>query len=126
MCTICSQVIGPRSRDQEWTWCAEPCIHTAVRWRDPMRGLLEVTSLHGPDGVLVIGLHNAFILAGASQLGRKAWRELHDRVTADAEGYLFHRDNRDCWAVVVRPGESNDVFFMPYAEAWADRGQERP
>lgn len=125
MCTTCGQIVGPRPRDREWTWCADPCAHTAVRWRDGARGLLEVTSLHGPDGVVVIGLHNGFIaeLAERDIVSPEWWRNLHDRVTAEhSDGYLFHRNNRDCWAVLVRPGQSSDVFFMPYAEAWADRG----
>lgn len=123
MCTTCGQIVGPRPRDEEWTWCAEPCLHTAVRWRDPGRGLLEVTSLHGPGGVIVIGLHNGFI-AGLAERVTEAewWRNLHDKVTAEhSDGYLFHRNNRDCWAVLVRPGQSSDVFFIPYGEAWADR-----
>lgn len=125
MCTTCRQVIGPRTTGQDqWQWCAEPCLHTAVRWRDSFRGLLEVTSLHGPEGVIIIGLHNGFLAAlPAFKTGTPAekWREHHDFVT-NAPGYLFDKSKRDCWAVVVRPGESNDTFFMPYQEAWSQRG----
>lgn len=120
MCTTCGQVIGPRSRDDQWQWCGDPCIHTAVRWRDSVRGLLEVTSFHGPEGVVVIGLHNGFIAALATSPSHEQWRSHHDRAT-DAPGYLFDKSVRNCWAVLVRPGESNDVFFIDYGEAWATR-----
>lgn len=123
MCTTCGQIVGPRSRwetDREWTWCADPCAHTAVRWRDGAKGLLEVTSLHGPQGVAVIGLHNGFIARLAADLDDAGWRNHHDRVT-QAPGYLFDAERRNCWAVLTRVGQSNDVFFVSYGEAWAER-----
>lgn len=123
MCLHCGQVIGPRPRwqeDREWTWCADPCAHTAVRWRDGGKGLLEVTSFHGPDSVAVLGLHNAMVGVLSARPSHGGWRNAHARVT-DAPGYLFDKSKRDCWAVLVRPGESNDVFFMPYTDAWRDR-----
>jgi hypothetical protein len=126
MCTTCGQIIGPRPRNADWavwTWCADPCAHSAVRWRDGAKGLLEVTSLHGPEGVVVIGLHNRFFEGLAVEgLQPDGWRDLHERVTRDlSDGYLFHRNNRDCWAVLTRVGQSNDVFFMGYGEAWQTR-----
>lgn len=123
MCTTCGQIVGPRPRTQEvWTWCSDPCVHSAVRWRDGAKGLLEVTSMHGPEGVVVIGLHNAFIaqLGAATALSDEQWRTTHRMVT-DAPGYLFDKSKRDCWAVLTRVGQSNDVFFMPYQEVWNTR-----
>lgn len=79
MCTTCGQIVGPRPRQEQWetwTWCADPCAHTAVRWRDGYKGLLEVTSLHGPEGVAVIGLHNEFL--GALAVTRIEWRYLDE------------------------------------------------
>ena len=123
MCTTCGQIIGPRPRHADWsiwTWCAKPCLHTAVRWRDGHKGLLEVTSLHGPEGVVVVGLHNQFLGALAEITSDEAWRRHHERVT-DAPGYLFDKSKRACWAVVTRVGQSNDVFFVPYGAAWSTR-----
>lgn len=123
MCTTCGQIIGPRPRHADWsiwTWCADPCSHSAVRWRDGAKGLLEVTSLHGPEGVVVIGMHNAFVGALAAKPDHEGWRRVHDRVTT-APGYLFDKSMRDCWAVLTRVGQSNDVFFVEYGEAWATR-----
>jgi hypothetical protein len=77
--------------------------------------LLEVTSFHGPEGVVVIGLHNQFILGASEELDDAGWRRLHERVTT-APGYLFDATKRDCWAVLTRVGQSNDVFFVPYGE----------
>lgn len=123
MCLTCGQIIGPRPRWQEdraWMWCADPCAHTAVRWRDGGKGHLEVTALHGEGDVAVIGLHNGFVACLADGLDHAGWRRAHERVT-QAPGYLFDSSRRDCWAVLIRPGQSNDVFFMPYSEAWAER-----
>lgn len=125
LCTTCNQIIGPFSRSEKWNWCGEPCLHTAVRWRDPQKGHLEVTSLHGPNGVLIIGLHNAMITqAIMHSTDHEMWRDLHKFITSDSPGYLFDKSKRDCWAVIISPGESNDTFFMPYQEAWNERTEE--
>lgn len=120
MCLHCGQIIGPQPRGDAWTWCADPCAHSAVRWRDARAGLLEVTSCHGESNVAVLGLHNAFVGMLASPLTDDQWRNVHDNVT-HAPGYLFDKTKRSCWAVLVRPGESGDVFFMPYGAAWLER-----
>lgn len=120
MCLSCQQIIGPRSSTAEssaWTWCADPCLHTGVRWRDAATGLLEVTSLRGAGNVAVIGLHNSMFYGLMHGPHSSAyWRDMHELVT-DAPGHLFDRSRRNCWAVLIRPGQSNDVFFMPYAAA---------
>jgi len=133
LCITCSDIVSPYRDDGglvvgaepgSWRWCQ--CTETGVRWRDGARGLVEVTSLHGPAQVRVIGINNMFLgLAvtsppdGSSRTGEQ-WRALHQFACERVEpNYLFHADNRACWALVVRVGESGDVFFMPYAEARA-------
>jgi len=123
MCLTCGQIIGPRSRwetDRAWTWCADPCAHSAVRWRDGDKGLLEVTAFHGEGDVAILGLHNGMVGMLSIKPEHEGWRNAHDKVT-EAPGYLFDKSKRACWAVLVRPGESNDVFFMPYMDAYGER-----
>jgi len=123
ICVPCGQIVGPISRweeNRDWNWCADPCHHTGVRWRDGYKGLLEVTSFHGALDLRVIGLHNGFLQSVTSiPMTHAGHRGEHERAT-HAPGYLFDRSKRDCWAVVVRVGESNDVFFIPYEEATND------
>lgn len=125
VCGVCAEVVGPTRQwqtDRSWRWCS--CGHSAVRWRDGDRGLLEVVALHGPDDIRVLGLNNGFIEYAFKHPVRdaEAWRTLH-RLQAEmvGPGYLFHKDRRNCWALLVKPGESSDVFVMDYAEAWAER-----
>lgn len=124
LCIACSDIVSPLrawQTDRSWRWCQ--CDHTAVRWRDGTRGLLEVTSLHGASGLRVIGFDNAFLVEAVAfgRGGRTSaadWRDLHARTCRDVPpGYLFHADNRDCWALVVAVGESGDVTFIEYPEA---------
>ena len=124
LCIACYDIVSPYrdwTTNRAWRWCQ--CDYTAVRWRDGDQGLLEVTSLHGPDGLRVIGLNNMFLQLATIQdhevpHGRRSpeqWRALHQlcsrRVPAN---YLFHETNRDCWALVIRVGESGDVTFVAY------------
>lgn len=127
LCVHCTDFVTPLNTwqtDRSWRWCQ--CQHTGVRWRDGARGLLEVTSLHGPDSVRVLGLNNMFLTIAVSDPARNAglsyekWRELHTECARQVEpGYLFHEDKRACWALVVRVGESNDVTFIDYGQALA-------
>jgi len=127
LCVHCWDIVSPRREwriDRSWRWCE--CEHTAVRWRDGDKGLLEVSSLHGPIGVRVIGINNLFLQSAISDNPQAAdgcrsseqWRALHD-LACDraAPHYLFHKDQRACWALVVRVGESGDVTFVDYATA---------
>ncbi len=128
LCVHCTDFITPLNTwrtDRSWRWCQ--CRHTGVRWRDGARGLLEVTSLHGHDGVRVIGLNNMFLTLAVAEppkydgLPFEKWRELHTECSRQVEpGYLFHEDKRGCWALVVRVGESSDVTFIDYGQALAE------
>lgn len=119
VCTICSDFVAPR-RDRAWRWCQ--CEGMGVRWGDPDRGLLEVTSRLGDGFVWVLGLNNQFLLAslsgGARDLTRAEWREMHDRSCQDVPAnYLFHADQRNCWAVSFPVGETGDVTFVGFSTA---------
>jgi hypothetical protein len=71
------------------------------------------------EATKVLGIHNAMLrLAAIGRFDHRTWRDHHSEVTAEADGYLFHTDARNCWVVVITPGESNDTF-------WGDP-QQRP
>lgn len=118
-CTHCSDIFSPCrdwTANRAWRWCQ--CDHAAVRWLDGARGQLEVTAVHGPEYVRVLGLNNAFLEAAAGPLGAtltaEEWRVLHARCAEVVQPYyLFHESNRACWALVVAVGESGDVTFVP-------------
>jgi hypothetical protein len=122
ICTHCSDIVTPYRNwqtNRAWRWCE--CDHMGVRWDDGARGLIEVTALHGPDHVRVIGLNNMFLTAAVrdgSRATAEQWRQLHAECARRVEpNYLFHADRRDCWALVVRTDESGDIAFVPFATA---------
>jgi len=123
-CLTCNSLVSPSGRwaegtDRPWTYCQ--CDHVAVRWRNGARGTLEVTALHGPEGVRVIGLNNAFLAAAvrAKDSDDAAHRQIHEITCGNAPGYLFASERRNCWALVVKVGESGDVMWVNYDEAYA-------
>ncbi len=129
ICTHCMDILAPYrdwQTNRGWRWCQ--CGHAASRWRDGARGLLEVTALHGPQYVRVLGLMNSFLEAavagrpwGEPESVHEEWRLLHDQACEDVpEHYLFNESKRQCWAVVIRPNETGDVTFVDYADAAND------
>lgn len=136
LCVHCADIVAPHRdwrADRSWRWCE--CEHMGVRWRDGARGLLEVTALHGPEFVRVIGINNSYLQAAVSpnphtgDAGRTAeqWRALHELACERVEPhYLFHRDQRNCWALVVRVGESGDVTFVDYGTAHSAIANDPP
>lgn len=126
ICVHCSDIVSPRrdwQADRSWRWCE--CDHMGVRWRDGSKGLIEVTAMHGPDHVRVLGINNMFLGMAVTPTPTpteprtaEQWRALH-RITCEQVEpyYLFHKDNRDCWALIVKVGESGDVTFVDYADA---------
>lgn len=123
LCVSCSDILAPYrdwQTDRRWRWCQ--CDGMAVRWRDGTRGLIEVTSLGGPEHVRVIGLSNMFLQEAVARQtpGGAWWRQLHENCAEVTEPhYLFSKENRNCWALVVRVGESGDVDFVDYETARA-------
>lgn len=117
LCVECFDIQSPR-RDGTWRYCE--CGKSATRWRDGPRGLIEVSSRYSASRVRVIGLNNGFITKAIVQgqhLNPEMWRELHQH-EADTvpPGYLFHADKRACWALIVRVGESGDIFYVDWPQ----------
>lgn len=121
LCIMCSDILAPYrdwTQDRRWRWCQ--CGDTGVRWRDGLRGLIEVSARYGQDYARVIGISNMFLeRAVARQMpGGAWWRQLHEQCAEEVSPhYLFSKENRNCWALVVRVGESGDVTFVDYPTA---------
>jgi hypothetical protein len=123
LCVRCADIVAPYPEpEQGWRWCQGR--HAAGRWRDPHRGLLDVTALR-PTEVRVIGLNNAFLVDAVQGTAwgdpdgiNEEWRLLHDKHAEEVPPhYLFHENRRACWAVVIRPNETGDVRFVEFEEA---------
>lgn len=119
VCTSCMDIVAPRRdwrKDRSWRWCE--CEHTGVRWRHGERGLLEVTSRDGIEGVRVLGLNNLFLVPAAGNgvnWQDAQWRTVHEVTCEDAgEHYLFGAGRRNCWALVIAVGQTGDVTFISY------------
>ena len=128
--THCMDFVTPLrawDTDRSWRWCQ--CDHMGVRWRDGALGLLEVTALHGPDHVRVLGMANTFldqaIVGNVGLYGTdpgEEWRLLHDTVCEEIpDSYLFHETRRHCWAAIIAVGDTGDVTFVNYSAAWTQR-----
>lgn len=86
------------------------CQNASARWLDPVRGTVEV-SARDRQRVRILGIHNQFLQLSTQLTQNQQWAEWHDLVTGDADGYLFHKDKRNCWVALVRVGESSDTFW---------------
>ena len=96
---------------EQWTYC--DCKQMAARWSDPERGTVEVVA-QVPERAFLIGMNNRFLtgavlkmMAGASG---ELWRGLHDEVTK-SPGFVFDATHRNCWAAILRVGETSDVTW---------------
>lgn len=119
ICLSCWDIVAPRGAwkvDRRWRWCE--CRRTATRWQDGTKGLIEITCINGSDNVRVLGLNNLFLIEGMRQKTQRTnmwWQEAHDASTSDVgEHYLFHKNRRNCWALLIRVGETSDVIYVPY------------
>jgi hypothetical protein len=128
-CAKCGDI---RAFEPWYTPCK--CGNTEVRWVDPHAGTVMVRA-RKRDYAKLIGLNNRMLGAMISLVERDGfdyssdkWRELHDAAT-NAPGYLFDKAHRNCWAVIIGIGSSNDVKWDPKQEdydkgdftGWSDR-----
>ena len=76
--------------------------------------------MNGPDFLRVIGINNWFLEQACEGFRTpEQWRVLHKLSTELVDKYyLFHHENRACWALMIRPGETGDVFAIKYEEAY--------
>jgi hypothetical protein len=124
-CGRCGDIRAPDPHG-EVTSCH--CGNVGARWEDLRRGILKVRA-EDRSLARVIGIHNELLQVswerGVEAWSTEAWRKLHRDVTAEAHGYLFHKDKRACWVVVIAPGESPDTSFEPWPTG-VEEAPERP
>lgn len=93
----------------EFTYCK--CNNVGAKWDNPVTGTVLVRAKER-EYVRIIGLNNSFLMADKPDTlvtGRDEWwRDRHNLATV-APGYLFDRHFRNCWACIIKVGESNDV-----------------
>jgi hypothetical protein len=91
------------------------CGNLTGWWEDPSRGI-AVYFAYDRNVAYGMGVHNGY-LTGAHRLHGMAmdqdWRDLHEQCT-DAPNYLFDQSRRGCWALIFKPGLTNDT-------SWADK-----
>jgi hypothetical protein len=99
-------------------------------WEDPQRGVARFAGqapiapqhpVTAPSSsapyTFLIGLHNGFLQAAMAGIVQDDdYRALHDRCT-DAPNYHFDKSRKACWAIVLRPGMSNDTRVVTTAPA---------
>jgi hypothetical protein len=86
------------------------CGQATAKWVDPIRGTMVAWGRR--EATRVLGIHNALLrLAMGEHMNHRSWRQHHAEVTDEASGYLFHTDIRNCWVVVIVPGESTDTSW---------------
>jgi hypothetical protein len=110
MCGKCMDVRGMPSNG-EWVKCE--CGNVEARWSDPISGRVRLKA-KDRKWARVIGLNNEFLLNEfrfGAEFSDEQWRKLHKDSEADALGYVFHTNKRDCWACVIQVGETSDISW---------------
>lgn len=114
VCGNCSDIQALRP---EWRTCH--CGNTSARWIDPFRGTAEFRARDRSKAFL-LGLNNQ--LLGPALRGELAmfqdFRAAHDLAT-NAPHHVFDEKRANCWAVVVRVGQTADV-------GWAEGPPSEP
>jgi hypothetical protein len=118
-CGICGDI---RAFSTTHTPCK--CGNMSARWADPNTGTYRVRA-KVKQRARIIGMNNSF-LHGSLNLGRETppntsekWRLMHESA-CDAPGYIFDKSIRNCWACIIKPGDTNDGTWeedsTPYRE----------
>lgn len=117
LCLACVDVVAPHRdwrTNRDWRWCQ--CGQSGVRWRNGDTGIVEVTSTTDREYIRVVGFNNLMLVAGAADRPRitdQQWRDLHDETCRNVPAnYLFHPTHRNCWTVIMRPGETSDTIYV--------------
>lgn len=107
VCAACHDI---KALNPDGSWAGCRCGHVRARWIDPRLGTAEFTG-HYPSAFL-LGLNNQMFgpaLRGETSLFSEA-AALHD-VATDAPNHIFDKSRAACWAVIVKPGRTNDVTW---------------
>lgn len=109
MCLECGDIFSPGKRKPKTCECG----YSLAKWRDPSAGTLEVASRMGEstDALCIIGMHNGYFRLSSSCATHAQWREATKELLDNSTGYLFHTELRNSPMVIIKVGESNDVFW---------------
>lgn len=99
------------------TWRLCPCGKSAAKWEDASAGKLVVaTRDHNRFLVKGLGLVNTVLQNYFKHGGMyEDFRQWHDEAT-NLEGYTFHRDRANCWAVPFLIGQTSDTRWATDVE----------
>lgn len=94
------------------------CGNVIGWWTDPRRGIAKVWAADR-EKAKIMGIHNGFFLAAfkAYDYAPERWRQIHQEVTQNAKGYVFHESMRACPVAFIGIGNTTDV-------SWADESPE--
>lgn len=109
-CTLCFDIRG-LDPDGAWTPCR--CGNMAARWIDANKGTVSVKATNR-ERARILGMNNQMLTAAvnAGSHDDECWKKKHDEAT-NAKGYIFDKSARDCWACIVRVGETGDITWEP-------------
>ena len=90
------------------------CGKVTAWWIDGQRGIARFHCRGDREFALGLGLNNRYLLGALRQpmtpMPNDEWRAMHDKAIT-APGYLFDATNRACWALLFRPGQTNDTAW---------------
>lgn len=81
--------------------------------------------MRGADHVRIVGLNNAFLegTAHGMNLSDADWRGVHEATCAQVERrYVFHESKRNCWAALLRIGDTADITLIDFETAKGHAG----
>jgi hypothetical protein len=105
------------------------CGNVTGWWTDSKKGIAKVYARER-EFARIIGIDNYFLIKAFPDDKRypsdEEWRQTSQVITELAEGYLFHKDKRNCPVVIIGIGQSNDVTWAnePYKEVEDVKPQE--
>jgi hypothetical protein len=102
----------------EWTLCK--CGRMAAKWRDANAGTVHVIA-DDKSNVRFIGMNNSFLYNAIKGGLHEDHRNYHEKAT-QAPGYLFDKSMRNCWACIVKVGDSSDITYHDN-QKWIDEGK---
>lgn len=104
------------TEDQKHPWQYCDCRQMAARWKDPNFGTVEVLA-QVPERAFIIGMNNNFLswAIRGGRLSNEDWQNAHARATV-APDHVFDAHKRNCWACIIRVGETSDINWHPYQE----------
>jgi hypothetical protein len=116
-CMACGEMRSPEKTGKEFRECG--CGNMRVKWLDPQRGRLLILAKN-LDVARVIGMNNQMfgLSAEPSPPSDAQWREFHELMCKGADGYIFHAEKRNCWACVVRAGDTTDITWIVVKSDW--------